>query len=480
MDNNKTVKKSVFTKAAKNGTFGVIVGAFVIAIAIIINLFVNSLPTTITKLDTTSYGLTTITEDTERIVKSIKDDITINLIASSGNEDNITVELINRYTALNGKIKYRAVDPANQPGFTAKYTEESPSENSLIVVNETTGRSKYVDKNDIYVVTYSDEEYMQYLYYGITPTGSTSYAGESTITSALDYVTTANLPKVYTLTGHGEAGLSSLASESIEKENIDMAELTLLTLDTVPSDADAVIITAPQKDLTENEVKMLTEYIENGGFVYLFTGYGNSDVPNLDSFTETFGMKAVHGLVFEGSSNNYMQYPYFCIPKLTSNDFSAKIPDNSYLIAPYAEGIVETENTDADVKVETLFKTTDSAYAKTEITENSTVEKEDGDAEGPFMLGAMATKNGHLLWFSCADFLSEQLSSFSNNDYFIASLTTLCGKEESISIATKAMTVEALNVSEASANFWFVVMIILIPLAALVTGFVIWFKRRTR
>ncbi|MBO5257068.1 MAG: hypothetical protein J6C42_06200 [Clostridia bacterium] len=49
-----------------------------------------------------------------------------------------------------------------------------------------------------------------------------------------------------------------------------------------------------------------------------------------------------------------------------------------------------------------------------------------------------------------------------------------------LSIIAKQMQVEALTVTEADVAIWAPVVIFVIPLAFLVWGFVIWFKRRKK
>ena len=57
----------------------------------------------------------------------------------------------------------------------------------------------------------------------------------------------------------------------MEKENIDLAELSLLTEEGVPEDADCVLIYAPQTDISQDELEMLQKYLQAGGGLFLIT-----------------------------------------------------------------------------------------------------------------------------------------------------------------------------------------------------------------
>ena len=99
-----------------------------------------------------------------------------------------------------------------------------------------------------------------------------SFDGEGAITSAIDYVISDELPKVYTLEGHGESELSSEFQTQLEKENVELESFSLLNTDEVPEDADALLIYAPQSDISEEEAELLESYLADGGKVLAIAG----------------------------------------------------------------------------------------------------------------------------------------------------------------------------------------------------------------
>ena len=118
------------------------------------------------------------------------------------------------------------------PTFTEQYTNETVQNNSLIV--ECGDRSRFIGYDDIYI---QEADVYSYSY-------NTSFDGEGAITSAIDYVVSEELPQLYMLEGHGEAELPATFSEQIEKENIEVSSFSLLTVDSVPEEADCVLIYA--------------------------------------------------------------------------------------------------------------------------------------------------------------------------------------------------------------------------------------------
>ena len=131
------------------------------------------------------------------------------------------------------------------------------------------------------------------------------FAGEAQMTSAIEYVTSDNLPVVYLLNGNGESSLSSDFSSILADDNFRTEQLSLITGDgKVPSDASCVLLNVPQNDLSEDEVSALEEYIDGGGKVIMITYYPYT-LANLNALGERYGLSRVPGLLVEGSDSMY-------------------------------------------------------------------------------------------------------------------------------------------------------------------------------
>ena len=239
--------------AFRGGAYSLAISAVVLAIVIVINLFASALPATLTKLDISSSKLYSITSNTKAVVNALEEDVTIYWIVQSGEEDDIIENLLEKYESLSDHIEVVKRNPDIYPTFAEQYTDEVVSNNSLVV--ECGDRSRYISYSDIYI---QQTDVYSYSY-------TTSFDGEGTITSAIDYVVSEELPQLYILEGHGEAELPSTFAEQIEKENIETNTFSLLTVDEVPEDADCVLIYSPASDISEDERDMLAEYVESGG-----------------------------------------------------------------------------------------------------------------------------------------------------------------------------------------------------------------------
>ena len=475
----KHIKKGINKKTLKNGSYSVILSVIFVVIIVVVNLIVDAFPSTYTEIDVSDQQLFSIGDQTKDFLKELDKDVTIYQIAQSGSEDEVVSKLLKKYEEASDHIKVETKDPVVNPKFTSEYTDEEVSSNSLIVVCE--DRSKVVDYNNIY------ESSIDYNTYSYTTSG---FDGEGQITSAISYVTSDNLPVLYTLDGHGEKSLDSTLQEDIEKANIEIKSLNLLTEESVPEDADCLMINSPSTDISEEERDAIIEYLENGGKAMIFSDYTEGSMDNFDAVLENYGVERVDGIVIEGDAQHYaMQMPYYLLPDVGSaeavSDFSSQ---GYFILAPYAQGIRQLDNVRDTLTIESLLTTSDDAYSKTDLN-TETLEKTDEDIDGPFDIGVSITeevdddKTTQIVYYSTANLMDSQINQMvagGNEQMITESLNWMCSTDETstISIPSKSLEVSYLTVTAYDAAYWKICVMGLIPGVFLVVGFVVWLKRR--
>ena len=482
-NHNKFDKKkligTISKKHIKNGSYTMVMSVIFIAVVIVINMIVSTIPSKYSEIDISSQKLYSIGDETKEMLKDLEKDVTIYQIAQSGSEDENIANLLKKYEDESKHIKVEQKDPVVNPKFVSQYTSDDLSANSLIVVCG--DRNKVIDYNNMY------ETSIDYQTYSSQTTG---FDGEGQITSAIGYVTSENLPVLYTVEGHGEKDMDSSIKEDIEKANMDIKSLNLLTEGNVPDDADCLFIDSPSTDFSSDEKDAIIEYLEDGGKAMIFSDYTTEDMPNFDAILENYGVQRVDGVVFEGDNQHYaMQMPYYLVPTINSTDASSETASAGYyVLAPYAQGIKQLDDVRDTVKIESILTTSDQAYSKTDLNSN-TIEKEDGDVEGPFDLGVSITesldddKETQIVYYSTSNLMdsqTNQMVSGGNEKLIIESLKWMTDTEESasVSIPSKSLEVSYLTITDYDAAFWKICTIALIPGLFLVIGFVVWIKRR--
>lgn len=187
--------KAVF----QNGAMASVLTALVLVAVILVNLMVGMLPSKYTQWDMSQNGIYSIGDTTKDLLAGLEQDVTFYYLAQSGYESESVVTFLDRYTQESKHLSWEQKDPAVYPTFAQQYGAETASEGSIIVVSG--DRSKVIDSADLYTYDYSD--------YYTTGSYDVLFDGEQQLTSAVYYVTTQDLPKIYTLTGHGEQQLTS-------------------------------------------------------------------------------------------------------------------------------------------------------------------------------------------------------------------------------------------------------------------------------
>ncbi|MEE0203785.1 MAG: GldG family protein [Oscillospiraceae bacterium] len=471
-----TLLDSFRTKAFRAGGYSMAAAALVIAIAVIINLVVGSLPGKVTQKDLSSTELFTLSEDTLNTVQNLTESVTVYWLTSGSDEDTYISQLLDQYDGLSKQLSIEKIDPVVYPNFAAAYTDETVSLNSLIVVSGQ--RSCYVPYTDLYQYDYSN--------YSTTGSADVQFAGESELTRAIDYVTKTQLSKVYILTGHGETELTSTVSGGLRNLNLETSDLNLLTVSAVPEDADCILINNPVSDLSETEIALLKTYMAAGGSVMLLTsGSSSGSYPNLMSLTGSYGVTAQPGILVEGDSGHCLaNYPYYLLPDVQSHEITQPTVDGKYsLLTPFAQAI-DIADVPEGVSVTSLLKTTDSAFSKNAGMMANTLEKESGDSAGPFDVAVAVSQEEtgtKMVWIGSAMMLSDDnnaIVSGANTDFFLNCIAWMCGQESSISIHAKNLTGDSLTLTAAAVSNLTVLLCIVLPAACLITGAVIVVRRR--
>ena len=502
----------------RHGSYSVVLTVIVLVAAVILNLVIAEVPGQYTQFDFSEKQLSTIGDQTKEVLAGLDKDITLYYIVQDGAEDTYVSRLLEGYEDASAHIKVETKDPVLYPKFTAQYTEESLADNSIIAVSGE--ESRIIPYGDMY------ESEFNYNYYSYETTG---FDAEGQITSAITALQSEDRPVVYTLTGHGEGSLNDSLLQSLAKENIQTESLNLVTAETVPEDADCILIMAPTKDIAQEEADKLLAYLQQGGRAVIFKDYSEASFENLNSVLKYYGATVGEGVILEGSSNYYVQIPYYLVPDINSTEVSTDMTGGSeYVLLAAASPIEQLVEMRESVSVSSILSTSAASYAKLDAANMGTYEKENGDADGPFDIGVLITETvtaeemtenegeeteseemetgetaedstveteeiaetaaatlrsdeTRLAVFTSSALLdasADQMVSGGNSKLFLNTLSWLCGQETSVSVPVKSLSVDYLMMTSASSSFWSIVTIGIIPGGFLLFGLCIWLRRR--
>lgn len=466
------IKESLSDKIRKGSTYRTGLMVIVTVICVVVNLFVGELDV---YADVSSQKLYSITQDTIDFVKGIDSKIKIYYVCKDGQEDPTVEKIVNKYDKLNKKVTVEKKDPVLYPNFTKKFTNDDVQQNSIIVVNEDTEKFKIVNYTDMYE-------------YDASSQSVSAVDVEGQITAAIDFVTNKDLPVLYYTSGHGEVELGNTLTSIIKKKNIDANELKTLTVDEIPEDCDILVINGPTADFTDNELKMIRVYLANGGDAIITLQQTNNKMPNFTQLLEYYGIYQKEGIVLEQYGNYMSGYPTNIIPTLGTHEIVSNVSaSGQYIVMPNCIGISESDTVRDSVTLTELMRTTEGAYSKVNV-DSKTAEMEDGDIPGPFGLGVLAEEKSEatdetmkLVVFSSVYLFNEEIIStgqFANANIFRDTLGYMAPVGKNISISSISLTTDYLTIPETTQVILGIVFVIILPLAILVTGLVIWLRRR--
>ena len=473
------IKESFHNRKFRSGAYTTAVSLIVVVIVLVVNIFLSKFDL---KVDLSSNALFTLTDATKDYVATIEDDITIYYLVQAGSEYDYYVNLAEKYDALSDHITLEYKDPVLYPKFASTYTDAKVTQNSVIVVNNTNGRSKYIDYNDMKETQVDYNTYKEY---------ESAIDFEGQVTSALQYVTNENLPVFYQVTGHGETEVGTSFSDLLTKQNVDVQTLATTKVESVPKDCQVLIIYAPTKDYTEEEVTMLKDYLVNGGKAIIFTNYYTNDCKNFTSLLNYYGVEVVDGYIMEGDYDHMAyQYAPYIIPDVdTSADLLANYTSaGSFVVSPFSVGIKALDTVRSTITMQSFLTTSDQAYSKVDI-QSDTISKEKEDIDGPFDLGVAITEsyNGvetKLIVLGCPMLPDDSIlssASYGNYDLISSIVNSVSGSEvQAVSVPSKSLLSSSLTLTSSQQNFWFYTALIIIPGFVLVLGGVVVIRRRKR
>jgi ABC-2 type transport system permease protein len=255
----------------------------------------------------------------------------------------------------------------------------------------------------------------------------------------------------------------------------------------IPEDADIIISVSPRYDYTENEIKLLNEFLSNGGKLVVLGSEGLSPLENLDALLLEWGIKLNYDYVIEPDENssipNQSGLPVPVAKYDQQHTITEKIATSDmHLVMPNTMSVSVVKSTNGSDPVQ-LLKTSEKAYSKKSI---DTLDIAEGDTKGPLGLAAISIKvekeaSGVMVVGSVDGFLSqiyEGDGSYLNIDFLLNSLSYLGGAEESIDIRAKQITPQEMVVTQQQYSVINVVLVWIIPIAIILLGIVIWLRRR--
>jgi ABC-type uncharacterized transport system involved in gliding motility auxiliary subunit len=442
-----------------------------VAILVGISLLVHRFPG---RLDLTEGKGYSISSQSQKIVKTIKQDVWVRAFFQTGNPGQKKAQgLFETYALNNPRIHFQFIDPDRQPSLARQYGIRNYGE----VILESGGKTQSV--------TSADEE---------------------GITNGLLRLMQTKAKKVVFLTGHGEKSLLdtqktgfSQAKGLLEKENYQVEEMNLLGGTGLPAEARCLVIAGPKKSFFPEEIEDLKKYLKAGGrVILLLEPYQDGGFKEwLASLGVTLGQDMVIdklSRVFGGDylipmAGAYGQHPI--TEKFTVATFF-----------PTARSLTLASSPPAGVFYDVLVRSSSGSWAefnKKAVEKGQAAFDPGQDQKGPLTLAVLVTlappehkaeskdppgketkiPKGQLVLFGDSDYASNGYFNLSGNgDLFLNAVNYLTEEEALIAIRPAKTPVRPLSLSSSQAMVLFLVPMVLLPGLVIGAGIWVWRSRR--
>ncbi|MCX6111962.1 MAG: GldG family protein [Proteobacteria bacterium] len=350
------------------------------------------------KMDLTRAKINTLSDQTVKVLKNLKDNVHFTAFLEPATDGASFEYAMEKYKYYTNNISYEVVDPNKDP-IKARNNNITNYGTVIASVNNNEARFESLTEEDI--------------------------------TNSIIKLTRTGKKKIYFLSGHGERDIDSDNAEDysfikkiITGQSYTAEKLNLLTLKTVPQDANLLIIAGPKKIFFEKEISAIQNYIKNNGAVFILS---------------------------DPSSPKYTITPNQNVNRILAG-FGVKLMDD-VIIDPQSK----------------LFGVTEAMPV---------IQSYDS---GPLDLGILISdkKNNDIVVFGNSSFVANQyVSHAANSDIFMNAVSYLAKDNDLISIRPK--TDESGRFSMPGGLLVGLFTVYVVPFSILASGVVYWYKRRRK
>jgi len=447
--------------------------------------------------DWTSSQIYTLSEKSENILDSLEQEIrvVVFMTPTSPMFDQVH-ELLARYRAASENVSVEYIDPDREPLKTRQLAEQFGISVADTVVFVYADRTKYVTSDQMAEMDYSSMQY------GQAPS-MRAFKGEEQFTSAILSLVSPEVPRVYFVTGHGEASLApsgggpgdrslSVLEEALKRDNIEVADTSLLS-GSVPPDTDVLAIVGPTRAFTEAEVEALDAFLDDGGRLLvaldpLITPEGTMRPTRLEAFLAERGVVVHDDLVVDPSR----QLPFYDLSAVYLTGFSAHPVTQGMEGLAVLFTVARSLAADGD-GAQVVVETSDEGWGETDLgmlLRGEPVAPEESDNPGPAAVAVVvegatgADAEAELpayrvAAFGDSDFLSDlEIANAGNLVLATNAFNWLAAREDLVGIPPRDVEQVSLFLTHQQMRNLLLLVLVAMPAAAIFAGVLVWRRRR--
>jgi hypothetical protein len=323
------------------------------------------------------------------------------------------------------------------------------------------------------------------------------YPSEENITNALLRLARTSQPVVYFVVGHGESNLASYQehgtsglSGTLRNLGLDVRAYLGPARPDPPSDADLIILVAPERNLMEGELAGIQAYLEGGGRMLVMLEPGVHS--NLEQLLERWGFELPARVVADSRTSPLLEEPEPI--SLIANGFSTwhavtrKMNVRTPVLMPSARPVRPARKPAMKDRLSGLVFSSRTSWIETDVhaaLAGQSISADPDETSGqeiPLAAAGIYPRDGgeaRIVVIGDRDFASNRLLGvLYNRDLFVGSVLWLADEEERVAISPKGWTPHQhpLALQQSLAYFYFLAFAL--PEALLLLGIHAWYRQR--
>jgi ABC-type uncharacterized transport system involved in gliding motility auxiliary subunit len=450
-------------RQTKYGAYAAVYLLVVLAILVVVNFLANRYNKS---FDTTSNKRYSLSEQTQKIVKGLKQNATITYYNQSTHFQE-GKDLLDEYANLSPRLHIAYVDPDKSPEL-ARAAGIRSFGTAVVQV----GAKKEPAKD-------MTEE-------GITGAFIRDLKGT---TRTVCFVTGSGEHQIDNTERDGLSHFKDLlARDEYQAKSID-----LLQTAAVPADCTTVVIAGPTHDYQQPEVDAITHYVEAGGRAFFMLDppiqFGSSAIAANDALTsvlESWGVTLDKDMILDLNPVGQLAGLGPQVVLVTTYSSQPIVSDmrGSAVGFPLSRSM-EIKDT-GKTSVQKLFDSSGSSLATSNLSSPEVSVADPRNRKGPFTIAAAGTYNtgkqnsqGRFVVAGSSTWAANRFLGFNGNgDLASNAMNWLSSDEDLISIRPKQPEDRRITMTRAQLNLVRITSQFLLPLIVVVIGTMVWWKRR--
>jgi ABC-type uncharacterized transport system involved in gliding motility auxiliary subunit len=416
--------------------------------------------------DATSNKRYSLSDQTVKIVKGLKQDATITYYAQSirFSEGRDQLDL---YANLSPKVHVKYVDPDKDPQ-SARAAGIKNYGTTVVQVG--------ANKNEAQSLT------------------------EEGITGAFIRDLKNTTRTVCFVTGSGEHQIDnsdrsgySRFKDLLGKEEYTTKSISLLQSAEIPADCTVLVVAGPSGDYLEPQVDAIKKYVEGGGRALLLLDppikMGRSEIADNDALAgvlQSWGVTPDKNLILDLNPIGQVVGIGPQVALVTAYDSHAIVNEMKGTATGFPlSRSIEVKNGDKTT-VTKLFDSSATSLATEKLNSPNVDPRDPKNKKGPLTLAAAGTYNtgkensqGRFVVVGCSEWLANSFIGFNGNrDLALNTMNWLSSDEDLISIRPKDREDRRITMTEAQMNWVRLTSQFVFPLAVVIAGVTVWWRRR--